>query len=458
MRHHSIICRLGETDDQDLAVLEPGSVITNIQFIDGHGRLQFGIGQAIEQLADLGLSPGETAVDLALLAATLTAADTRISRDTESENSWTREIDLYVPVAEPAVWTATSDLLASTLKFLTGDRWRLVFRQRPTDIDELSPAPESLRTDESDSVCLFSGGMDSFIGAIDLFSGGGKPLLVSHYWDTNSTSTYQNDCRAALQERFSDTSINHVQARVGFPHDLVEGGGSEDTLRARSFLFFTLAAMAAEAIGDSITIHVPENGLISLNVPLDPRRLGACSTRTTHPYYMARVNELFGRLGLSTRLFNMFSHLTKGQMAEQCSDPEFLADHVHLTMSCSSPGKARYHPDPSNRSPKHCGFCVPCIIRRAAIHRGCGPDQTRYVIPDLHAQALDTNKSDGEHVRSFQLAIARLKRAPHRAKFAIHEPGPLIDHPDSLDDFEQVYRDGLLEVDDYLEGVTAIPL
>jgi len=64
MRHHSIICRLGETDDQDLALLEPGSVITDIQFLDGYGRLQYGIGQAIEQLADLGLSPGETAVDL----------------------------------------------------------------------------------------------------------------------------------------------------------------------------------------------------------------------------------------------------------------------------------------------------------------------------------------------------------------------------------------------------------
>ena len=147
MRHHSVICRLGEADDQDLVLLEAGSVATNIQFIDGNGVLRYGIGQAIEQLADLGLSPGETAVDLALLAATLTAADTRISRDTESENAWTREIDLYVPVADPAAWTAASDMLASTLKFLTGDRWRLVFRERPLGVDELSPVPESLRTD-----------------------------------------------------------------------------------------------------------------------------------------------------------------------------------------------------------------------------------------------------------------------------------------------------------------------
>lgn len=101
MRHHSIICRLGETDNEDLALLESGSVITNIQFLDGHGRLQFGIGQAIEQLADLGLSPGETAVDLALLAATLTAADTRISRDTESENSWTRRSTSTSPSQNP---------------------------------------------------------------------------------------------------------------------------------------------------------------------------------------------------------------------------------------------------------------------------------------------------------------------------------------------------------------------
>ena len=34
-----------------------------------------------------------------------------------------------------------------------------------------------------------------------------------------------------------------------------------------------------------------------------------------------------------------------------------------------------------------------------------------------HRPVLDTNKAEGEHVRSFQLAISRLARKPKRARF-----------------------------------------
>lgn len=458
MRHHSIICRLGAGDLDTIDIQYPGSHATEISFVDGYQCLGFGIGQAVDQLSMMGMRPGETAIDLAVVAGALTVADTRISRKSESQNAWTREIDLYVPVADPVLWTSVTELLASTLHFLTGDRWRIFFRARPQGAEELAPAVDLFKSANPTSVCLFSGGMDSFIGAIDLLARGETPLLVSHYWDSNSTSTYQDQCLAALKEQYPDSDIHHVQARVGFPQGIVTVSEGEDTLRGRSFLFFALAALAADATGEDMVIHVPENGLISLNVPLDPLRLGALSTRTTHPYYMARVNEIFAGLDLRMRLHNKYGHRTKGQMAEECADDEFLRANVHKTMSCSSPGKARYHKDPTNRQPKHCGFCVPCIIRRAAIAHGCGDDITPYVIPNLHADILDTNKADGEHVRSFQLAIRRLQRSPNNSKFDIHIPGPLIDHPNALQAYQRVYVDGLNEVDRYLTGVRAQPL
>jgi hypothetical protein len=49
-----------------------------------------------------------------------------------------------------------------------------------------------------------------------------------------------------------------------------------------------------------------ENGLIAINVPLDPLRLGAFSTRTTHPFYVARWNELLAALGVTGRIVNSF--------------------------------------------------------------------------------------------------------------------------------------------------------
>ena len=64
-----------------------------------------------------GIHPSDRAIDLAILAATVTAADTRISRATESQDSWTREIDLYVPVKEPDVWQAHAALIERILQF-----------------------------------------------------------------------------------------------------------------------------------------------------------------------------------------------------------------------------------------------------------------------------------------------------------------------------------------------------
>ncbi len=232
----------------------------------------------------------------------------------------------------------------------------------------------------------------------------------------------------------------------------------EDTLRGRSFLFFALAAMTADAIGGDMVVHVPENGLISLNVPLDPLRLGALSTRTTHPFYMARVDQLLRGLGLTVRLENPYALMTKGEMAKGCADLAFLEKAARHTMSCSSPGSRRYDRDPAEREPKHCGRCVPCLIRRAAIYEAWARDDTPYRIPDLTAQVLDTNKAEGEHVRSFQLALARLARKPARARFDIHRPGPLIDHPDRLADYEAVYVAGMQEVGRLLDGVRARPL
>lgn len=458
MRHHTIIARVGSAD---LAPVSPSRLdthLTEISLVDGNRRLGYGLGQALDQLRELGLRPSETSIDLALLAAVITAADTRISRATEAQDAWTREIDLHIPVQNPDLWTGLAPLAVTALNFLTGDRWTLHFRPRIAGLAELATPPDRLRMANPTSVCLFSGGLDSFIGAIDLLASEEEPILVSHYWDSNSTGKYQTYCAEALKRRFALADIAHIRARVGFPRNTVEEVSAEDTLRGRSFLFFSLAAMVADAVGGDMVIHVPENGLISLNVPLDPLRLGALSTRTTHPFYMARFCDLLRGLGLKVCLHNRYAHQTKGQMAKGCADLAFLRREAKNTMSCSSPGSRRYDPDPSQRDPKHCGRCVPCLIRRAAILEAWGVDDTRYRIPDLRAQVLDTNKAEGEHVRSFQVALSRLAKKPERAKLDIHRPGPLTDHPSDLAAYEAVYVAGLQEVGRLLHGVQARPL
>ncbi|MDN7875186.1 Qat anti-phage system QueC-like protein QatC [Burkholderia aenigmatica] len=456
MKHHTIIARLGSADTAQVDPSRRTTQTTQIDFLDGTGHLGFGLRQALDALSELGLAPSETSIDLALLAAAVTAADTRISRDADAQDAWTREIDVHLPVADPNLWNNQSPLIEKLLNFLTGDRWAVSFRARQGGDGGLAMEQTRLRLVDPTSVCLFSGGLDSFIGAIDLLAAGQAPLLVSHYWD-GITSSYQTNCAEFLTTHFG-RPLQHIRARVGFPSDTVDENGGEDTLRGRSFLFFSLAAMAADAVGGDLVIHVPENGLISLNVPLDPLRVGALSTRTTHPFYMARFDELLRGLGIRARLENPYAFMTKGEMAVQCRDQDFLQQTAGSTMSCSSPLSRRYDPDPAERSPKHCGRCVPCLIRRAALLEAFGSDSTPYRIANLRAQVLDTTKAEGEHVRSFQLALARLARSPGRARFDIHQPGPLIDHPDKVADYEAVYVRGLGEVGRLLQGVEARPL
>lgn len=453
MRRHSIIARLGPTDTVKVSLKEPQSVVTEFRLVDGERRLGFGLGQMMDQLTCRSLTPRDEAVDLCILAAAVTAADTRITRASESQDSWTREIDLYAPVQRPDLWTSARLLIERMLNFLTGDRWRVYFRGRPKDNRILVEHSKALTRPSFDSVCLFSGGLDSFTGAIDLLEVGEKLLFVSHYWDNSTRS--QIICAKRLGKQYGDITPRHVRARVGFPNDLVKGCSHEQTLRGRSFLFFSLAALAASSLNKQCVIHVPENGLISLNVPLDPMRLGAWSTRTTHPFYMARWTDLLRHLGLAMTLENGYRFKTKGEILHESRNRTFLEKNIEDTVSCSSYTKGRY----KGLSQGHCGYCVPCLIRRASIEMAFGNDPTPYVIvPDLTAHTLASNKAEGENVRSFQMMVDRLAKQPALASILVHKSGPLSDYPEAeIDQYADVFRRGIAEIGNMIRDVKVKP-
>jgi len=430
--------------------VEPSSVRTQIDLIDSNGKLAHGIGDTLDGLGKLGITPSVIGVDLVLIASAVYAADKRISRATEAQDSWTREIDLHIPVAQPEIWSRAASDLQRMLQFLTGDRWRLFFRLSPKKYRSLArevAEPATTRT----SCCLFSGGLDSFIGAIDLFSQGESPLLVSHGW-VASDSKHQQLCLNALVGNFPSLSIRHLRSRIGFPEQLIKDSEPERTERSRSFLFFSLAASAISGTSSPTTIYIPENALISLNIPLDPLRLGSFSTRTTHPFYIARFNEMLASVGILTRLLNPYRHMTKGEMASSCKDTALLENSHTLTMSRSSASKARWKGLP----PSHCGHCVPCIIRRAALAKMSVDDATVYVT-DLHGSTLNSTKAEGGDIRSFQYAIHRLGNDLDRARVLVNQSGPLTDYPAEIEDFAQVYRRGLQEVGELLKGVNTSP-
>jgi hypothetical protein len=295
--------------------------------------------------------------------------------------------------------------------------------------------------------------LDSFIGAVDLLAKGRNPLLVSHSW-VASDSSHQQDCLEALIGEYGDDRITQVRSRIGFgEHDLKITKDGETTERSRSFLFFCLAAAAASGLKVPVPTIVPENGLISLNIPLDPLRLGAFSTRTTHPYFIARFNGLLSQTGLPTKLENPYRHSTKSEMVKDCLNPILLRATVEKTVSCASFAKARWE----KKGWGHCGHCVPCLIRRAALLAAEVPDQTVYHLEDLTGKNHPSDQAEGEHIRSFQLAIHRLKKNPAAAPILIQKAGSLADRPEEIMGFAEMYCRGLGEVEKMLQGVRTVP-
>lgn len=453
MRRFSLIGRLGSDDKVSVKPIQNDSAVYEIDFLDGKRRMGFGIGQALDQLASLGLHPSERAIDLVLLAALVNAGDTRVSRSTNAQDGWTREIDLYVPVSTPKAWNDVTQNIEALLKFLTGDRWRVFFRARTDRRVAAATQANRLALDGLTEVSLLSGGLDSLIGAIDLLANGKYPFFVSHYWDAQ-TARAQSFVLRKLGKHFSGQEIKSVRVRLGFDKQHLDTKEVEATQRGRSFLFYALAALVASAFDRPVAVNVPENGLIALNVPLDPLRLGALSTRTAHPHVMASMTRLMDRIGLSVSFSNPYRHMTKGEMVSGCADTGFLRKVVGNSMSCSSPAKARY----KGLSPRHCGYCVPCLIRRASLQAGLGAkDPTLYTVEDLRAQTLATNRVEGEHVRAFQLMAKRIKSNPGLAKILVYKPGPLIDAPEEISDYADMFRRGILEVGKLLQGVKAKP-
>lgn len=454
MSRHLILGRLGASDKVAISAGRD-EVATEIQFVQANKRLDFGIGKAIEDLAKLKIFPSETGVDLMVLAAHIYAADTRISRDSESQDGWTREIRLVVPVKDVDLWRTTSTTIVRMLNFLTGDRWIVDFRNRPEGFDKtVESSSKELLGLPYQNLSLFSGGLDSLIGAIDELERGNTPLLVSHAGE-GSVSGSQNALFSRLQSHYKDRAFQRLRVWMEFPTNLVKGVSPEKTTRGRSFLFFAAGIFASSGFENDIKLRIPENGLIALNVPLDELRLGALSTRTTHPFYIGRWNELVRILGISTTIENPYWNQTKGEMVANCANPKLLASLIPDAMSCSSPTKGRW----TGHGIEHCGFCLPCLIRRAAIKAGLGKkDPTEYTLADLKAEPLSTKRAEGRQVRSFQLAIARLKKQSRLASILIHKPGLLADENSSRQkELAGVYERGMAEVGKLLSGVETTP-
>jgi len=401
--------------------------------LSGQGRGDISIigNPVIDKVRRLGVRIPSQVMDFLTIALAVTAADTFVRRS-DSEDGWTRQFAIQLPLHEPARWVPLKKGLERALHFLSGDMWDFEFLEG----GHPPPVPyrrrdrfQLVRLRGLDSVCLFSGGMDSAIGAIDLLARGRAPLLVSHAY--KGDKTHQEQIAQALAGRYSRFEVN------ADPH--LYTGETDITMRTRSLNFLAFAAVGACAVQavspqEEVDLFVPENGFISLNAPLTPRRIGTLSTRTTHPHFIDSIQRIFEAAEIPCQIINPYQFKTKGQMSADCQNRKLLADIVDNTVSCSH----------WKRSNQQCGICVPCIIRRAALHAGGITEGIEYTFNAVADILDETDRRDD----LLALRIAITQKATRKPGPWIADSGPLpaVD----FEAYQKVFLDGLNEVESFL--------
>ena len=308
----------------------------------------------------------DAVLDLIEIAAFVYAIDASISRGGPADQNmgakWHRRFLVELPVRDPKRW-CQPDLkrdLEETLMFLSGDRFEFSFVAKANAADATTPffdlGPEG--SWEPDTVMMFSGGLDSFAGALEqLIEHKNRVALVSHFSSTK-LAPVQKSLQQAISERIGPDRLMHFPVRM----QLSATTNREGTHRTRSFLFAVLGLATATAFKRN-QICFYENGVVSLNLPPVANVLGTRATRTTHPQTLASYGHLFSRaLATPIRVENPYFWRTKKDVL-QAIERFGMADQIAHTRSCA---------DVHNLTKQytHCGRCSQCIDRRFAVIAG----------------------------------------------------------------------------------------
>lgn len=417
---------------------EPGVHHFNLGF--GGSRLDYDVASVAQNLRPLNIVPSELGLDILTLGLGVYYADVTLRRKDVGDDSWSRHIDLTVPVHDPEVWNEVRQPLVDGLRFLSSDRWRIRFVPRPQSVAELGFRRRDGDRFETHRIALLSGGLDSAAYAVTALETPGNLLLASvSTANTRATGGPQNRVAGCLKAHHGER-LSHVRLSLQL-------AGDEASQRARSFLFLSFAAFLASCYEHEVEVVIPENGFIALNVPLNATRMASNSTKTAHPYFLARVRDILRVLFPAISLLDPLRFQTKGEVLARCANRQLLEEIVPATVSCAKPPR-------DGTVDLHCGYCPACLIRRAAILAGYGaPDPTAYhVVPDLYRDVVSTNrKAEGVDIQSFKAAAERVVNQPEVAAIDVYRAGPLRDVIHDLDQYIGVYRRGMSEMHSLLE-------
>lgn len=351
--------------------------------------------------------------DLLQLSAAVFAADRASPRGDREQ--YRRFIDLRVAVSNFDQISPLGPALNRLLRRLSQDVWTVSFVPRSAvDGSDQTEARLSFEVDGGKTL-LFSGGLDSLAGAVEFGKEETPLLLSSHITRNPATDGAQRELVDLLTANGFNVEHRHffVSSRNGGPTGLDHQ--REPSQRTRSFVFLTLAILAARRTRRSEIVAMAENGQMAIHLPLSSARIGAFSTHTAHPTVLAQAQQFFRQvLEYPISIHNPYVYKTKAEVVQPiCLS---LPSSIPISTSCWKNSR------PMANGARHCGDCVPCLIRRIALETH-GQDATLYATDLLQAD-IETLPPDNEGRRNLVELCEFIVRFQNHGNNDLHSEFP----------------------------------
>lgn len=346
-------------------------------------------------------------IDVALAAYLVDRLSPRQDPDGRGPLHGARVLYVRLPVRNLGVWSKPEVVgeLSNLLHFFSDDEWHFEFVAR-SRADEPSARQEFLfptSMSQPARVALYSGGLDSFAGAVRQVSESSGQAFVFVSATTNYRQAAGQKEQMRAVRRIHGGEITHVPVPFGLKWQGKIVKQVEASQRTRGFLFMALGAVTAMAAQNS-TLHIYENGVGAINLPYDATQVGAHSTRAVHPLGLLRMGAFVERLtGQPFHFENPFLFVTKGEM---CGHPAVrgAASFIPCTFSCDGfPVRARNKPQ--------CGSCTSCLLRRLSIQTAglSAFDPGDRYIADLLLPGEAVSEQQLLHLRAMEWQYQRMK-------------------------------------------------
>lgn len=339
-----------------------------------------------KNMLEIGSYSNDLVLDVYDLFVSICYHDFFTPRDENVDNG--RKLKITVPIYNYDKIKKIIPDLYELVKYMTnGENWDIQIVKNE-GVKKIDTGRLDLQTKKYNNVCLLSGGLDAFSGA-----------LAEKYNKTLYITTKTNDTEIINAEYvYKEFLMNDMNSHIIIDkYNLSKD--THYTQRTRTLFFLANAFIFADYFKIS-EIKMYENGIMSLNPKFYFRRV---VTKTTHPKTIYLINKILNELNINIRIVNPYMYLTKSEVLNKI--PDEYKKEIKNTKTCS---KNHGIQALSNRKSgeTHCGLCTACILRQISVlNSNLSEFDALYMLPSklrtkdkIFKYESEISKSNKEHL------------------------------------------------------------